>query len=207
MKHLKILMLAAVFSLAGCHGDTITETVGGTVIGLQSGNTFTLLDNGGDTLTIKQNGSFTFPTALDEGTEYIVTVGTQPDGETCTVENEIGVVEQNIGNVSSVVVNCISTVSSSDNVSGTVTGLSKGNTLTLTNNGVESLAITNPNGASVLSWAFTQALPIGTNYQVAILSQPTGQTCNFVPDSSGNTHTTGTVSNSTQIPQIAISCQ
>jgi hypothetical protein len=206
MKHLKTLMLAAVFSLAGCHGDTITETVGGTVIGLQSGNTVTLLDNLGDPVTVKQNGSFTFPTALDVGTEYVVSVGTQPDGETCTVENEIGVIEENIGNVSSVVVNCISTVSSSDDVSGTVTGLGSG-TLTLTNNGVDNLAITNPNGASVLAWAFAQALPIGTSYQIAILSQPTGQTCNFVADSSGSTHTTGTVSNTAAIPQIAISCK
>jgi len=200
MKHLKILMLAAVFSLAGCHGSTITETVGGTVIGLQSGNSFTLLDNGGDTLTISKNGSFTFPTALDVGTEYIVTIGTQPNGETCTVANEIGVIEQNIGNVSSIVVNCISTVSSSDDVAGTVNNLQSGKALGLTVNGVNPLNVTGT-GASVLPFSFSQALPIGTNYQVAISAQPAGQSCSIASGA------TGTVSDTSPLTPVVINCQ
>ena len=199
MKHLKFFALAAALALAGCHGGTITETVGGTVIGLQSGAKVSLQDNGGDTITLSQNGGFTFPTALDVGTTYIVTVSAQPNGESCSVENEIGIIEQNIGDISSIVVNCVSSVSSSDDVHGTVTGLGSG-TLTLTNNGVSTLAITS-NGASVQAWSFPQALPIGTNYQVAILTQPAGQTCAITSGA------TGTISDTQPLAAVVISCQ
>jgi hypothetical protein len=129
-----------------------------------------------------------------------VTVSTQPSGEYCSVENQIGIIEENIGNVSSVVVNCVSSVSSSDDVNGTVNGLAAGKTLTLTNNGVDSLAITST-GAAVQPWAFSQALPIGTGYQVAISAQPSGQTCTIASGA------TGTISDTAPIVPVVINCQ
>jgi hypothetical protein len=210
MKHLNFFVLAAATLLAGCHGSTVTETVGGTVIGLQttgtSGNTpLQLQNNGVDTITVKSNGSFNFPTALDVGTTYVVTVSQQPEGETCSVENSIGILEENVGNVSSVVVNCISTVSSSDAPYGTVSGLKTG-TLTVTVNGIDPLPITNANNAAILSWAFPTALPLGTAFQVAIASQPSGQNCTITNPAAA----TGTVSNDTsngkQLQPIIISC-
>jgi len=201
MKHLQLFVLSMVFVLAGCHGDAVTETVGGTVIGLQTGATVTLQDNATDTLAVSKNGSFTFPTALEVGTTYVVTVSGQPDGETCTVENQIGIIEQNIGNISSVVIDCVSSVSSSDDVYGTVSGLAANATLTLTVNGINPLAITNSTGASVLTWSFPQALPLGTNYQVAVSGQPTGQTCSITANP------TGTISNSAALKPVAITCQ
>ncbi len=209
MKHLKSFALAAVVLLAGCHGSTVTETVGGTVIGLlttgTSGNTpLQLQNNGADTITVKSNGSFTFPTALDVGTTYVVTVSQQPEGESCSVENSVGILEQNVGNVSSVVVNCISTVSSSDAPYGTVTGLSPGAVVTLSINGIDPLQITGTN-ASILSWAFPNALPLGTAFQVAISQQPTGQTCTLSGDVSG---TVSNVSgNAAQLQPTFVTCK
>jgi len=203
MKHVKFLTLAAfapIMMLAGCHGSTVTETVGGTVIGLQTGATVSLQINGADTLAVSKNGSFTFPTALNVGTTYVVTISTQPNGESCTIQNQIGIIEENIGNVSSVVVNCVSSVSSSDDVSGTVSNLGAGKTLTLTNNGVDSLVITST-GASVQAWSFSQALPIGTNYQVAISAQPSGQNCSIASGA------TGTISDTQALPPVVINCQ
>ena len=49
-------------------------TVGGTLTGLPAGDTVTLQDNGGDDLTLSNNGTFTFPTALPNGQSYSVTV-------------------------------------------------------------------------------------------------------------------------------------
>lgn len=192
-------MVATGVILASCHGDTITESVGGTVVGLVTGASVTLLDNGGDPVTVSKNGSFTFPTSLDVGSEYIVTVGTQPAGEFCTVENSIGIIEQNIGNVSSVVVSCISSVSASDDVNGTVTGLKAGNTLQLTNKGADTLTVTGTS-ASVQTWAFAQALAIGATYQVSILTQPTGQTCVI------NSGASGSISASQALAPVVITC-
>jgi hypothetical protein len=48
--------------------------VGGTLTGLPAGDTITLQDNGGDNLTLSNNGTFTFPTALPNGQSYFVAV-------------------------------------------------------------------------------------------------------------------------------------
>ena len=56
-------------------------TVGGTLAGLPAGDTVTLQDNGSDSLTLSNNGTFTFPTALPNGQSYSVTVS-RTGGET-----------------------------------------------------------------------------------------------------------------------------
>lgn len=65
-------------------------TVGGTVSGLTG--TVSLLNNGGDALSVTSNGSFTFLTSLGDGSAYAVTVGTQPDGQTCAVSSGSGTI-------------------------------------------------------------------------------------------------------------------
>ncbi len=60
---------------------TNTYKVSVTVNGLQNGATgLTVLDNGGDSLPVTGNGTFTFATAPASGQPYAVTVGTQPTG-------------------------------------------------------------------------------------------------------------------------------
>lgn len=74
-----------------------TFTIGGTVTGLASNASLTLLNNGVDTLTVQTNGGFAFATPV---TNYNVTVGTQPSGQTCSVSNRNGTATSNVTNVS-----------------------------------------------------------------------------------------------------------
>jgi hypothetical protein len=71
-------------------GDIDGFTVGGTVTGLAG--TVVLQNNGGDDLTLTQNGSFTFATLVTPGTSYNVTVLSQPSGQSCTISNHAGTV-------------------------------------------------------------------------------------------------------------------
>lgn len=202
MKYLKILapsLCAAAVLLSGCHTTVDTETVGGTLVGLTSNNSVVLQNNGADNLTLTANGNFVFHTALNTGSTYTVSILTQPTGELCAVENSVGLVNANIGNVSSVVINCVSSVSSSDDVYGTVTGLAAGNILKLTNNGVDTVTITST-GPAAQNFAFGQALPIGTPYQVAISAQPNGQNCSITGGS------TGTISATVALAPVTVTC-
>jgi len=55
-------------------------TVGGTLTGLPAGDTVTLQNNGTDSLTLSNNGPFTFPTAVPDGSAYSMTIsGTSGD--------------------------------------------------------------------------------------------------------------------------------
>jgi len=144
-------------------------TVGGTVSGL-NGNGLVLQNNGGDDLAITTNGSFTFATALDDGSAYAVTVATQPTGlsQTCTVSNGSGTIAG--GDVSNVQVDC---VTDTFTIGGMVSGLN-GSGLVLQNNGGDDLSIS-ANG----SFTFATALDDGTAYAVTVATQPTSpsQTC------------------------------
>lgn len=90
-------------SSAGCSAPA-TYTIGGTVSGLGSGVSVTLLDNGGDAYTASANGAFNFSAALASGATYNVTVSVQPAGETCTVTNGSGTV--GTANVTNIAIAC-----------------------------------------------------------------------------------------------------
>ena len=76
---------------------TTTQTIGGTVSGLAG--TVVLRNNGADDLTVNASGAFTFATPVATGVPYNVTVGTQPAGQVCTVQNGSGTASANITNV------------------------------------------------------------------------------------------------------------
>src|SRR5207247_905222 len=81
-------------------------TIGGTVSGL-SGTGLVLQNNGGSNLNVNANANtFTFATALTAGSNYSVTVSTQPTApsQTCAVANGSGTVGS--VNVTSVSVTC-----------------------------------------------------------------------------------------------------
>ena len=73
-------------------------TIGGTVAGL-TGTGMVLQDNGGNNLTVSANGSFTFSNSVASGAAYLVTVITQPTGQSCTVTNGSGTAIANVTNV------------------------------------------------------------------------------------------------------------
>lgn len=91
------------------NGNGTTYSVDGTVTGLAG--TVVLQNNGGDDLTITADESFTFETALADGSAYAVTVSTQPFGQTCTISNGSGTISS--ANVSNVSVSCVSSVAGS----------------------------------------------------------------------------------------------
>jgi len=164
-------------------------TIGGTVSGLGSGDSVTLLHNGANALTVTANGKFTFSTALASGTTYSVTVGTQPTGETCTITNGSGTVGS--ANVTNVAVACAGATTFT--IGGTVSGLITSRSVTLLDNGANSLAVT-ANG----SFTFSTALASGATYSVTVGTQPTGETCTV-------TNGSGTVG-SANVTNVAVAC-
>lgn len=103
--------------LTACGGSSSTGTtsatsysVGGSVSGLSG--TLVLQDNGGDNLSISQNGSFAFMTTLAPGASYSVSILTQPANQTCTITSGASGTLQ--ASISSVLVSCVSTTAVSD---------------------------------------------------------------------------------------------
>lgn len=113
------LILGLAAAVAGCGGDgnsgtdpgsgsnstptsSSTYSVGGTVSGISG--PVALQDNGGDSITVSADGSFSFPTALAAGATYSVTVATPPSGQTCTVSQGSGTVGS--ADVTGVAVSC-----------------------------------------------------------------------------------------------------
>ncbi len=128
-----------------------------------------LQDNGGDSLTVTANGSFTFKTAVTNGA-YAVTVLTQPvsPNQLCTVTAGSGTATADVTNVA---VNCVLAYT----IGGTVNGV-VGTGLLLKDNGTDNLAITSSNASA---FTFAKLVPTGGNYAVSIGTQPSNpaQTC------------------------------
>jgi hypothetical protein len=143
-----------------------TRTIGGTVTGLGTGKTVILNNNGTDAKSITVNGAFTFATAVASGANYLVTVATQPAGQTCLVVNASGAVSGTI--ITNVAVIC---TTSTYTVGGTLSGLGTGQSVVLVNNGTNALTV-----AADGSFTFTTPLAPGA-YAVTVQSQPVGQTC------------------------------
>jgi hypothetical protein len=180
---------ANVTNVAVACAASATFSIGGTVSGLNSSASVTLLDNGTNSLKVTANGSFTFTTKLASGATYNVTVGTEPTGETCTVTNGSGTV--GTANVTNVAVACA--VSATFSIGGTVSGLNSSTSVTLLDNGTNSLKVT-ANG----SFTFTTKLASGATYSVTVGTQPTGETCTV-------TNGSGTVG-SANVTNVAVAC-
>lgn len=143
----------------------VVYTVGGSISGLVSGKTVTLLNNGGNPLTVSANGSLVFSNALNVGASYSVTVAIQPSGQVCMVTFGSGsITSSNISNVS---VNCVATYT----VGGSVSGLNATGLVLKLN--ATSLIVAN--GAT--SFRFATALVSNSTYTVTVGIQPVGLNC------------------------------
>ena len=190
----QILLSISLFAIVSCGGGgggpstpTPTYTVGGTVSGLTSG-TLVLKNNNGDDLTINANStSFTFATALASGAAYAVTVGTQPSGQTCSVNKGTGT--ESSANVTNINVTCSSKTYT---VGGTVSGLNASGLVLI--DGTNTVSIS----SGVTSFEFSSMKSTGGTYQVSIQSKPSTQTCSI-------SNASGTVTTQS-IMNIAISC-
>jgi hypothetical protein len=167
-----LVLGGAVLVLSACGGAGGSSAIGGSITGLTSGKTLVMQNNGADNFSITGNGAnsftFNFATAQAANSTYNATVFTQPIGETCTIANGSGSVDNNGDNVNSIIVSC----AVSTTVTGTVTGLIPGVALTLTSNN-ENVDVT----SSRPSFVFSTQLATGASYSVTIAQQPNGQTC------------------------------
>jgi hypothetical protein len=125
-----------------------------------SGQSVTLQNNSGDNLTVSSNTSFSFTTKVASGATYLVTVLTQPTGQTCTPNLNSGVVSDNVSDVSII---CSYTVYT---VSGNVSGLS--GTLVLQNNYGSDQTLTSDG-------SFSFRVASSAKYNVRVKTQPNGK--------------------------------
>ena len=153
--------------IIGC--VTQTFAVRGTVIGLTTSGLTLILTTGspqpinaGSPLPIAAGAtSVVFPD-IASGMRYTVTIGTQPTGQTCTVNGSglVGGVD-----VTGVAVTCSSQPGFT--IGGTVAGLA-GTGLALSVNGGAPLAI--PSGST--AFTFPGTVPSGTNFAIAVVGTP-----------------------------------
>ncbi|HEY5959470.1 MAG TPA: hypothetical protein VIV60_23090, partial [Polyangiaceae bacterium] len=149
-----------------------------TVAGLSG--TGLLLKNGADTVSISGTGTFAFNQLYSNGTDYDVTVGTQPSSpwQTCSVTHGSGTFSDDVHDVA------VTCVSNPYRVSVNVTGLS-GTGLVLQNNNSDNLPV-----PTAGTWTFATSVLSGQAYNVAVLTQPSSprQTCKV-------TSSNGTITN------------
>ena len=146
-----------------------TYTVGGTISGL-SGD-ITLLNNGGNPITISSNGQFIFSSSLTPNSNYLVIISTQPSSQLCTINQNSGTIINS--NVNDILVIC----SNAYTIGGSITGLM--GSLTLLQKGTDPLVL-NSDG----SFTFATGILTHTSYEVTVGSQPEGKTCS-VSNASG----------------------
>ena len=192
-----ISSLGLVLALAACGGGGGRSrtpappppvAISGTVAGLAgTGLTLRFTASSSANLDISSNGAFAGP-LFTRGSAYTVTVRDQPTQpwQTCAVTNGTGTLT---GPVNNVAVNC---TTNNYDLSFTVTGLTGANFALRLNGGV-AVPITQ-NGA----FGFSADLASGTNYTLAIATQPDEQVCTIA-------NPTGQVAGA-HISNISITC-
>ena len=182
--------------MAGCSsggGNSPTYTIGGSIKGL-AGSGLVLQNNSATDLAIGSNGSFSFPSSVQSGTAYGVTVKTEPGNpaQMCSVANPTGTV--GAANVTSIAVTCRTLYA----VGGVLNGLSLSrftSGVTLQDNGGDDLVVS-ANG----SFQFSTPVLDGSTFSVAISKQPTkpSEICALA-------NATGTVQGA--VNNITVNCQ
>ncbi|HEY3849789.1 MAG TPA: kelch repeat-containing protein [Steroidobacteraceae bacterium] len=162
-------------------------SVAGSLSGLYAGRSLVVQDDGGNSTTLAADGAFSFTAPVASGSNYAVTVATQPVGQTCSISGGSGTVAG--ANVAGVAISCSD---NTYNVGFTVSGLIDSG-LILQDNGADNLAVSS-NG----TFNFPTPQPTGSNYSVTILTQPANETCAV-------TNATGTVVG-TNITDILVTC-
>lgn len=150
-------------------------SVGGTIGGLPSGGSVKLALNGGTPQTVSANGAFSMSTKLFDGSGYSVITSDAPAGYTCSLAHGSGTIAN--ADVTNVGVNCVPTPYS---LSGNVTGLPQGGSVTLLLNGADGRTVSNPSGDDFDFLPFTLATLVapGQHYEVTVGTvSPSGYAC------------------------------
>jgi hypothetical protein len=93
------------FWLTACNNGNSTPTysIGGTTNGLSG--TLVLQNNGEDDLSLDADGTFTFATPLEDGSDYEVTIPSAPPMQNCTILNDTGTLAG--ADITAVAVSCV----------------------------------------------------------------------------------------------------
>src|SRR5215217_1879793 len=166
---------------------TTRYLVGGTVSGILKGGVLKV-QNGAETLLVNTNGPFTFAQPVDDLAGYAVSIVSSPIGHTCEMVGGTGTLSG--ANVSSVVVTC---AAKQFQMSGTVTGLSSGQSVVLKNNGADAVTVT-ANGA----FAFPTGVPYRGTY--AVTAEATYPLSCVVPNGTGT-------QGAADITNVAVACR
>lgn len=163
-------------------------TLGGIVLGLQG--QLVLSNNSTDTVTLTGNGSFSFPTLMDDGATWSIHVVTQPKvpSQSCAITaGQNGTIQS--ADSLAVRIQC---TTNSFPVGGVMNGLQS--SVVLANNGVPQPAVTS-NGTF-----FLNAAPSGSGYNISVYQQPTSpaQVCSV-------SNATGTVGDS-PVTTVRVDC-
>ncbi|WP_292935788.1 hypothetical protein [Noviherbaspirillum sp.] len=181
---------AQIFKISFGNTSQGEATIGGTITGLPAGVIVLLVNNGSDTIHVDGSGNFTFDKKLPAGSAYNVTLFTQSTGASCSVVNGAGTVDQHASNVSNISVSCepAAVAFLSYNIGVTVSGLAEGASVTLINNGKDSLKVSE-NGLFVFPNAYALEVAGENTYNVTVSTNPAGQTCSLSNATGANTGT------------------
>jgi uncharacterized repeat protein (TIGR03803 family) len=192
-----------VFCFAGCGSSgssgsnttppPATYTIGGSITGLTASGL--VLADGSQTVSPTSGAtSFTFPTAVASGTNYSVTVQTQPSGEICSVAGGSGTTGSS--NVTSVVVSCATAYT----IGGTISGVTASGLVLDDGSQTESPASGQKVSPALDATSFTFPMPVvtGTDYSVNVFTRPSGEICSVINGSG--------IIGSSNVTNVAVSC-
>ncbi|MGZ5155055.1 MAG: hypothetical protein ACXWCL_01460 [Caldimonas sp.] len=185
--------MTLVLGLAGCWDDgndvasaATAYSVGGSVAGLTT--TGLVLANGSDTASLAAGAtSFTFSTALATGSNYAVSVQTQPANATCVVNGGTGTVGN--ATVTGVAVTCSPLAFT---VGGSVSGLFAAGLVLA--NGTDTVAV----ASGATGFTLPTIVAQGASYTVTVQAQPAGEHCSL-------TNSTGTIAGA-NVTNVAAAC-
>jgi hypothetical protein len=161
-------------------------SIGGTVSGLRG--TLVLQNNSTDSLTITDNGVFSFASLLNDGDRYDVDVSSQPTGQSCTSsKNASGFANDTVSDIS---ITCVDRPIVTYTIDGVVSGLN--GTLVLQNSGGADMTLTTNDNFQLETQAFE-----GDSYHISIGSQPSEGVCVLYG---------GTGPEKETIPELSIRC-
>ncbi|NHQ89675.1 hypothetical protein [Janthinobacterium lividum] len=161
--------LLLTLGLAACGGKASYD-VSGTISNLNTDGL--VLANGGVNLPIKSGQtSFTFAKRIDYGTDYNITVQSQPAHMTCAVSGGTG----SAGHYLSIQAAVLCT-QNSYTVGGTVTGLTADGLILIYGNAQTAVA------KDSTTFTMGTRVPYGDTYGISVFAQPTGLKCTVVGD-------------------------
>lgn len=146
-------------------GSSAQYSISGTITGL-SASGLKLMASATNMVTVASGAtSFKLPNMIMSGSNYSVTVQSQPLAQSCTVVNGSGTAQANVTNVA---VKCsVNTYT----IGGLITGLNSSGLVL--SNGADTLTIS----AGTTAFVFATKLPMSATYTVAVQTQPSGIQC------------------------------